>query len=100
MRVKRGVARAAAGMLLVMLVFPAFAAAAGNDVGANVSKLLRHIAVELYTGVIAVFGVGFLVNRRYRELATFLMASVVVAWLVFSPDQIAKTARSLGNQIL
>jgi hypothetical protein len=85
---------------VVALVVPAAAlAATGNDVGANLSKLLRHYAGELYGGVIAVVSLMFLVNRRYGELATFLMASVVVAWLVFSPDQVANAARSIGNQI-
>ena len=99
MPVKRLVALAALTGL-VALLWPAIAAAAtGNDVGANLSKLLRHYAGELYGGVIAVVSLMFLINRRYGELATFLLASVVVAWLVFSPDQVANAARSIGNQI-
>jgi peptidoglycan/LPS O-acetylase OafA/YrhL len=101
MPMKRLVVLALAGVLAVALVCPALAAAAtGNDVGANLSKLLRHYAGELYGGVIAVVSLMFLINRRYGELATFLLASVVVAWLVFSPDQVASAARSIGNQIL
>ena len=73
--------------------------AAGNDVGANLGHLLRHYAGELYAGVIAIVSIVFLINRRYGELATFLLASVVVAWLVFSPDQIAHAARAIGDQI-
>jgi hypothetical protein len=72
----------------------------GNDVGANLGKLLHHYAVELYGGVIGIVSLGFLINRRYNELALFLMAAVVVGWLVFSPDQVASAARSIGNQIL
>jgi uncharacterized membrane protein YccC len=88
------------GVLAVVLLCPALAlAATGNDVGANLSKLLRHYAGELYGGVIAVVSLMFLINRRYGELATFLLASVVVAWLVFSPDQVASAARSIGDQI-
>lgn len=74
--------------------------AAGNDVGKNLGSLLRHYAGELYAGVIAIVSVLFLVNRRYGELAMFLLASVVVAWLVFSPDDVASAARSIGKQIL
>jgi uncharacterized membrane protein YccC len=89
-----------AAMVVPVLMWPASALAeTGNDVGANVSKLLRHYAGELYGGVIAIVGLMFLLNRRYGELATFLLASVVVAWLVFSPDQVAHAARSIGDQI-
>jgi hypothetical protein len=89
-----------AALVLPVLMWPASALAeTGNDVGANLSKLLRHYAGELYGGVIAIVGLVFLLNRRYGELATFLLASVVVAWLVFSPDQVADAARSIGNQI-
>jgi peptidoglycan/LPS O-acetylase OafA/YrhL len=85
------------------LLFPAVALAAGkagNDVGANLGKLMQHYAAELYGGIVAFFSLGYLVNRQYKGLAVFLLAAVVVAWMVFSPDQIASTARSLGRQIL
>ena len=81
------------------LLEPGVAAAAGNDVGANVGKLLRHYASELYAGVIAIVSLVFLINRRYSELVSFLMAAVVVAWLVFSPGQVADAARAIGKQI-
>jgi peptidoglycan/LPS O-acetylase OafA/YrhL len=100
MSMKRAVLAGAAAMLLVSLLVPAVALAkTGNDVGDNLAKLLRHYAGELYGGVIAVVSLVFLINRRYTELASFLLAAVVVAWLVFSPDQIADAARSIGNQI-
>jgi hypothetical protein len=100
MSVKRVVVVALVVVLAVALFCPAAAlAATGNDVGANLSKLLRHYAGQLYGGVIAMVSLVFLINRRYGELATFLLASVVVAWLVFSPDQVARAARSIGNQI-
>ncbi|UTI63931.1 hypothetical protein NBH00_21630 [Paraconexibacter antarcticus] len=81
------------------LIEPTAAIAAGNDVGANLSKLLRHYASELYAGILAIVSLVFLVNRRYGELGTFLVASVVVAWLVFSPDQVSSAARAIGKQI-
>ena len=57
-------------------------------------------ASEIYAGVVAIVSLIFLINRRYTDLAMFLLAAVVVAWLVFSPDQVARTARGIGQQIL
>ncbi len=97
---RRRVMALVAALVVPVLMWPASALAeTGNDVGANLSKLLRHYAGELYGGVIAIVGLMFLLNRRYGELATFLLASVVVAWLVFSPDQVAHAARSIGDQL-
>ena len=83
----------------VLVVFPADALATGNDVGRNVSDLLKHYASELYGGIVAIFSLVFLWNRRYTELAVFLFAAVVVAWMVFAPDQIGKAAEAVGKQI-
>jgi hypothetical protein len=83
----------------LLIAVPADAGAAGNDVGENLGRLLRHFAGQLYAGVIAILSLLFLINRRYAELATFLLAAVVVAWLVFSPDEVAHAARAIGEQI-
>jgi hypothetical protein len=84
--------------LLVILPASAFGAA-GNDVGANVGGLLKHYAGELYGGIVGIIAVVCLLNRRYVELATFLFASVVVAWMVFDPSNIATAAEAIGKQI-
>jgi hypothetical protein len=85
---------------VLAILFPAEAlAAAGNEVGKNIGGLLRRYASELYGGIIAVVSLMFLVNRRYTELAVFLLASVVVAWMVFAPEEIAKAAETIGHQI-
>lgn len=80
-------------------LFPAVALAAGNDVGKNIGDLLRHYAGEVYGGIVAIVSLFFLVHRRYEELAVFLLASVVVAWMVFAPSEIAKAAEGIGHQI-
>jgi hypothetical protein len=90
---------------VAVLLFPAAAVAvgkeaAGNDVGANIGKLMKHYAAELYGGIVSLFSLGYLWNRQFKGLAVFLLAAVVVGWMVFSPDQIASTSRSLGRQIL
>jgi hypothetical protein len=94
--------RALAGAVVTAFWFAlltASASAAGNDVGKNVGGLLQHYAGELYGGIVAAFSLVFLWNRRYIELATFLFAAVVVAWMVFAPDQIGKAAEAIGHQI-
>lgn len=83
----------------VLVLFPADAFASGNDVGANVGNLLKHYASEVYGGIVAVISLTFLLNRRYTELAVFLFASIVVAWMVFAPSEIAHAAESIGKQI-
>jgi len=83
-----------------MLFLPVSAeSASGNEVGANVGNLLKHYAGELYGGVVAIIAVLCLMNRRYVELATFLFAAVVVAWMVFDPSNIATAAEAIGKQI-
>jgi hypothetical protein len=82
-----------------MPVFPAVALASGNNVGQNVANLLKGYASELYGGIVAVVSLMFLVNRRYTELAVFLFAAVVVAWMVFASSEIATAAEAIGRQI-
>lgn len=89
---------AAAG--LALLVEPAAALAAGNDVGRNIGQLLRHYAGQIYGGVLAIVGLVFLLNRKFTDLAVFFVAAVLVGWLVFSPDQVADAARAIGQRVL
>jgi hypothetical protein len=84
----------------VLLLSPAAALAAGNDVGHNLGSLLRHYASEVYGGIIAVVALVFLLNRRFTDLAVFFVAAILVGWLVFSPDQVANAARAIGQQVL
>lgn len=84
----------------VLLLAPAAALAAGNDVGHNLGSLLRHYASEVYGGIIAVVALVFLLNRRFTDLAVFFVAAILVGWLVFSPDQVANAARAIGQQVL
>ena len=85
--------------LVLLLAGAPVALAAGNDVGSNLASLLEQYAGELYGGIVAVFSLTFLVNRRYTELALFLLAAVVVAWMVFAPGEIGSAAQAIGKQI-
>ncbi|HXB15398.1 MAG TPA: hypothetical protein VNV44_06600 [Solirubrobacteraceae bacterium] len=83
----------------LLVMFPASALAAGNNVGQNVANLLKGYASDLYGGIVAVISLVFLLNRRYTELAVFLFAAIVVAWMVFAPSEIASAAEGIGKQI-
>jgi O-antigen/teichoic acid export membrane protein len=85
---------------LCLWLVPDALAQSGNDVGRNLGGLLKRYAGQVYGGVIAIVSLLFLLNRRYTELALFVLAAVLVAWLVFSPDQVARTARGIGEQVL
>ncbi len=85
---------------LCLWLVPDALAQSGNDVGRNLGGLLKRYASQLYGGVIAIVSLLFLLNRRYTELAMFVLAAVLVAWLVFSPDQVARAARAIGDQVL
>ena len=79
---------------------PEALAAGGNDVGRNIGAELRRWAASIYGGLIAIVGLVFLLNRKFTDLAVFLLAAILVGWLVFSPDQVADAARAIGNRIL
>ena len=91
---------ALAVVALCLWLVPDALAQSGNDVGRNLGGLLKRYAAQIYGGVIAIVSLLFLLNRRYTELALFVLAAVLVAWLVFSPDQVARTARGIGDQVL
>ena len=85
----------------VTLLVPGLAlAASGNSVGSNLAGLLREYAGELYTGIVAIFALIFLMNRRFTELLMFFCAAIVVGWLVFAPGQVADAAKAIAHQVL
>lgn len=93
-------ALALVGLAALLWLVPEALAQSGNDVGENLGDLLRRYASQVYGGIVAIVSLIFLLNRRYTELGLFVLAAVLVAWLVFSPDQVARTARDIGDQVL
>ena len=85
---------------VALWLVPDALAAGGNDVGRNIGSELRRWAASIYGGLIAIVGLVFLINRKFTDLAVFLLAAILVGWLVFSPDQVADAARAIGNRIL
>ena len=90
----------AALVAVALLLAPAAALAAGNNVGHNIGSLLRDYAGQIYGGIVAIVGLVFLLNRKFTELAMYFVAAVLVGWLVFSPDQVADAARAIGQRVL
>ena len=85
----------------IVLAVPSVAlAAGGNDLGSNLSSLARHYAGELYTGIVALVALVFLINRKFTELVIFFCAAIVVGWLVFAPGRVADAARAIAKQVL
>jgi len=99
MSYKRPVRFACLLAVCVLALFPVDAFASGNNVGQNVANLLKGYAGDLYGGIVAVISLVFLLNRRYTELAVFLFAAIVVAWMVFAPSETAKAAEGIGEQM-
>jgi hypothetical protein len=89
----------AALVIGALLLFPAAALASGNDIGKNVANLLKGYATELYGGIVGVVSLVFLLSRRFNELAVFLFAAIVVAWMVFASSDLAKAAEAIAKQI-
>jgi hypothetical protein len=97
---RRAAALAVAVVFAMALWLAPDVLAAGNDVGRNIGSELRRWAASIYGGLIAIVGLVFLLNRKFTDLAVFLLAAILVGWLVFSPDQVADAARAIGNRIL
>jgi predicted MFS family arabinose efflux permease len=85
---------------MLALLLPGVALAGGNSVASNLGDLAREYAGELYTGIVAVFALVFLMNRRFTELLVFFCAAIVVGWFVFAPGQVADAAKAIAHQVL
>src|SRR4051795_3995265 len=81
------------------LVAPAYAAGDGEKVGENVGKLLGSWAKNLYVGIAAVVALVFLLNRRFADLALFMVAAVLVGGFVMAPNDVAGTIRDIWTTI-
>ena len=71
----------------------------GEKVGDNLGDLLSGWARPLYIGIAAIVALVFLVNRRFGELAVFLVAAVVVGGFVLAPDSVASTVEDIWSSV-
>jgi hypothetical protein len=82
-----------------VLVAPAYAAGDGEKVGENVGHLLGGWAKSLYVGIAAVVALMFLMNRKFADLAVFMLAAVLVGGFVMAPDSIATTVKDIWSTV-
>jgi hypothetical protein len=82
-----------------LLCAPAWAAGDGEKVGENVGHLLGGWAKSLYVGIAGVVALVFLLNRRFAELAVFMLAAVLVGGFVMAPSDIAGIVRDIWSTI-
>src|SRR4051794_41397507 len=82
-----------------LLTAPAYGAGNGERVGENVGHLLGGWARSLYVGIAAVVALVFLLNRRFADLAVFMLAVVLVGGFVMVPNDIAGVVREIWQTI-
>src|SRR3954452_2223602 len=81
------------------LAAPVYAAGDGEKVGENVGHLLGGWAKSLYVGIAAVVALMFLMNRKFADLAPFMLAAVLVGGFVMAPNDIACVVRDIWQTI-
>src|ERR687894_600016 len=82
-----------------LLAAPVYAAGDGEKVGENIGDLLGGWAKSLYVGIAAVVALMFLLNRKFADLALFMVAALIVGGFVMAPDDLAGTVRDIWATI-
>ena len=82
-----------------MLAVPAWAAGDGERIGENVGDLLGGWAKSLYIGIAAVVALVFLLNRKFADLAIFMVAALMVGGFVMAPNDIAGVVRDIWQTV-
>jgi hypothetical protein len=82
-----------------LVAAPALAAGDGERVGENVGDLLGGWAKSLYIGIAAVVALVFLLNRKFADLAIFMVAAVLVGGFVMAPSEIAAVVRDIWQTV-
>jgi hypothetical protein len=90
---------AAAAVWSLVLAGPVWAAGDGEKVGENVGHLLGGWAKSLYIRIAAVVALMFLLNRRFADLAIFMIAALLVGGFVMAPSGIASVVRDIWATI-
>lgn len=83
----------------ILAASTAFAQGDGEKVGENIGKLLGGWAQSLYVGIAAVVALMFLLNRRFADLAVFMVAALIVGGFVMAPNDVAGTVQDIWKTI-
>src|SRR4051812_23004296 len=75
------------------------AAGDGEKVGENIGNLLGAWAKNLYVGIAAVVALMFLLNRRFADMAVFMLAALIVGGFVMAPNDVAGTIQDIWKTI-
>src|SRR3954463_1441907 len=97
--VRKIVVGAGSTVLGWVLAGPVYAAGDGEKVGENIGNLLGGWARSLYVGIAAIVALMFLLNRRFADLAVFMLAAVLVGGFVMAPDSIAGVVHDIWTTI-
>ena len=90
---------AATAVWSLVLVSPVWAAGQGERVGENIGNLLGGWAKNLYVGIAAVVALVFLLNRKFGEMAVFMLAALLVGGFVMAPHEISGVIRDIWSTI-
>ena len=86
-------------MLTLTVVSPGWAAGDGQRVGENVGHLLGGWARSMYLGIAGLVALMFLLNRRFADLAIFMVAALLVGGFVMAPNDVASTVRDIWHTV-
>ena len=84
---------------LGVLVAPVAAQGDGERVGKNLGDMLGGWSKSLYLGIAGLVALMFLLNRRFADLAVFIVAATVVGGFVMAPTEIAGMVRDIWQTI-
>jgi hypothetical protein len=96
---RKFVVSATAVVWSLFLVAPAWAAGDGEKVGENVGNLLGGWAKSLYVGIAALVALMFLMNRRFGDLAIFMLAALLVGGFVMAPGDISAMVKDIWHTV-
>src|SRR3954451_20799207 len=83
----------------LVLAGPVYAAGDGEKVGENIGNLLGGWAKSMYVGIAAIVALMFLLNRRFADLAVFMLAAVLVGGFVMAPTSIAGVVHDIRTTV-